>query len=95
MRVGVGVPAEYAACAGIWSTSLVALSDSHVNVNCVFGVVLELALAADCKRLTFSFPLPTGVSGPCSAAVLIACEMIPPVDSYSVSSFNIISQCFQ
>jgi hypothetical protein len=95
VRAGVGVPTGYAAFAGIWSTSFVALSDSHVNVNCVFGVVLDPALAADCNKLRFSFPFPTGVSGPCSAAVFIACEMIPPEGSYSLSAFEIVSHCFR
>jgi hypothetical protein len=71
-----------------WSTILLALSDSQVKVNCVLGVVavldpeLAAAAAADCTKLILPSrppPLPFGVSGPCSAAVLIAWEMMPPV----------------
>lgn len=59
-----------------------------MNVNWVlFGVEELFALVADCSKLTLSRPLPAGVRGPCSAAVLMACEMIPPVFSLPGSVF--------
>lgn len=78
-RAGVGVPATYWPC---WSTIFVAESDSHVNVNCELGAdKLMSILVVDESKLTFSRPLVAGVNGPCSAAVLMAWEMIPPVFS--------------
>ena len=87
VRAGVGVPAGYVC----WSTIFVAESDSHVKVNWVLGVAELAGLVADCSKLTLSLPLPEGVSGPCSAAVLMAWEMIPPVFSMPGSVFDVTS----
>ena len=80
--------AAAAATALCWSTILIPLSDSMVKVNWVrVPDGAEEFDAADCRSEPFSCPF-CGVSGPCSAAVLMACEMMPPVFSIPASVRN-------